>query len=363
LFKASGYRVVLADCQRFPLSRFTRLKDRYVQLPRPIGAMKAYVEALAQLIAEEKPSLVMPTCEEVFYLAAARDLHGLDIPLFAPAFELLARVHNKHSFADMIIDLPVGRPDTVLINSARDVEPLLSRSQSLIFKPVWSRFGDRVLRRPSPAALRTVDWQNGGPWIAQTYLPGEELSVYAMAVNGRLVAHQAYRGLYRASGGAAIAFAPVDRADISGFLKAFVAGTGWTGQISFDFRLDAQGILHAIECNPRATSGLHFFGPEDGLIDAIVGSCEAQASQHQPMTMRLALATYGLSDAWRSHRLKEWLGCFMETTEITNWPGDRSFNGPQFLALGEIICLALKFRCGLKAAATADTEWNGGPML
>ncbi len=364
LLKVAGLRVVLADTQSLPISRFTRFKDRYVRLPRPIGAMQAYAVAWRKLLAEEQPQLVLPTCEEVFYLAALRDIHGVPIPLMAPDSALLARMHNKFTFARFAATLgpDCAPPDTVLIEKAEDAEPLLSRRDELVLKPVWSRFGDRVIRRPSTATLQGMDWRQGGPWVAQTWLPGGELSVYALAYRGRLVAHQAYLGLFRASGGASVAFSPVEEPEIERFLETFVERTRWHGQVSFDFRRDDKGTIRVIECNPRAVSGLHFFAPGDGLVQALMGEGTARASIVRPQTVKLALALYGLADAAASRRLKMWWQSFRACDDLTAWPGDRGFLKAQMLALTEIICLALRHRTGLKAAATADTEWNGEPL-
>ncbi len=362
LFKRAGHRVVLADSQHAPISRFTRFKDRYVCLPRPLDAMEHYASGWRRLLDQEKPAMVLPTCEEVFFLAALKERYGVPLPLFAPTFDLLASMHDKFRFAGFSTSLDAGirAPDSWLIESRHDAEPLLERSTELVLKPVWSRFADRVIRRPDAAKMGTMDWRDGGPWVAQTYLPGEEASVYAVAVNGQLVGSRAYRGLFRAGGGASVAFEPLDEPAIDAFLRAFVTKTSWHGQVSFDFRRDRDGRLFVIECNPRAVSGLHFFSPADGLVEAVLERpCPVTAGIARPQTVRLALATYGLADALSSGRLADWQQAWRDCDDLTSFPGDRGFLLPQFAALGEIILLALRHRTGLKAAATADTEWNG----
>jgi nucleoside-diphosphate-sugar epimerase len=101
LLHAAGHRVILADSHRFPMSRPTRFKAAYLRLPPPRGNITAYARAVEETVGRYCCDLVVPTCEEVFFLAAARDLHGARIPLFAPSFDLLARVHDKYSFSRM----------------------------------------------------------------------------------------------------------------------------------------------------------------------------------------------------------------------------------------------------------------------
>ena len=77
-----------------------------------------------------------------------------------------------------------------------------------------------------------------------------------------MVGNALYRGT-QFSGSVAIAFERIEHPATEAWIAAFVAGTGWTGFVSFDFIIDAAGRPWAIECNPRATSGLHFFETGD----------------------------------------------------------------------------------------------------
>jgi hypothetical protein len=359
---AAGHRVILADTHRFPMSRATRFKAVYVRLPQPRGNVAAYTRAVAKAVTDYACDLVVPTCEEVFFLAAARDLHGAAIPLFAPPFPMLEKVHNKYSFAIAAHGFGADPPATSLLASREDLHAIARESRDLVFKPVWSRFAERVLIRPAPDLLATTAPSQSDPWVAQAFLPGEELCSWTMAREGRLLASQAYRPLYRAGQGASLAFEPIRNEAIASFVAGFVASAHWTGQISFDFRHDANGRLSAIECNPRATSGLHYFGPADRLDEALFAGSAAAATLNGPMTLPLAMLVYGLPFAFGSHAVGRWLKDFRAMGDISRWPGDRSLLPAQFLALAEIALAALSRGASLKAAATADIEWNGEPL-
>jgi len=113
VFHCAGHRVILADTFRYPMSRATRMKDSYVRLPSPRQGFSGYAAAVADLVARESPDLIVPTCEEVFYLAAVRDRRGIDMPLFAPDFDELIAFHfTRYEFGEVFaIDgkrLPAG---------------------------------------------------------------------------------------------------------------------------------------------------------------------------------------------------------------------------------------------------------------
>ena len=60
------------------------------------------------------------------------------------------------------------------------------------------------------------------------------------------------------------------------WIERFVADTDTTGFISFDFILDRGGIPWGIECNPRASSGIHFID-EAWLGAAVMGDASTFA--------------------------------------------------------------------------------------
>lgn len=359
IFKLAGWRVVLADTFRTPMSRASRMIDGYVQLPAPRTDFAAYADVVRDLVAREQPDLVVPTCEEIFYLAAARDRRGVPLPLFAPSLDLLARVHNKAEFAALSIGHGADAPETIRLATAGDVARIATRARSLVLKPAWSRFGSRVLIRPSLEQLATIRPTAADPWVAQAYLPGEEISAYGVAHRGRLLAFQAYKPTYRVGLGAGVAFVPVVDEVSRAFASSLSAALGWSGQISFDFSGDADGQLRVIECNPRATGGVHYFGGTDGLDRAMLGTGAATASETAAMTLPLAMIAYGLPHAWRNQGIKRWWRDFRAMQDLSAWPGDCPLLGAQLRALGEIAVLAMRNRSGLVEASVRDIEWDG----
>jgi ATP-grasp domain len=362
VFHGAGHRVVLADTFRYPFSRATRMKHRYVRLPSPRASFSDYASAVAALVRREAPDLIVPTCEEVFFLAAIRDVRGIDIPLFAPHFDLLAKVHNKADFAAIAVGFDADPPLTLRLVTSPDLAQVRASARSLVFKPVWSRFGSRVLIRPSEAELAGVHPTLTDPWVAQRYLPGEEISAYAVANAGRLLALQSYRPTYRAGHGAAVAFEAVDVPAVQRFASGLVSRLNWTGQISFDFRRDEAGELHVIECNPRTTSGVHFFGPGDGLARSFLDGALVRPSLKGAMTLPLAMLAYGLPYALRDHGVVQWWRDFRQMRDISRWPGDRRLLLAQLRALGEIAIKAVGEGKGLIEASVRDIEWDGEPL-
>ena len=82
-----------------------------------------------------------------------------------------------------------------------------------------------------------------------------------VAHEGRVLGTVVYRARIL-SGTVAVSFERVvEPIRTNCWIELFAAGTGFSGFLSFDFRLDAEGRNLPIECNPRATSGIHFVAP------------------------------------------------------------------------------------------------------
>ncbi|MDG4883838.1 hypothetical protein [Mesorhizobium sp. WSM4884] len=360
LLDGAGRRVILADSPARPIAAASKACARYHRLPPPRFEPEAYAEAVEALARAEGTDLVIPTCEEVFYLALAWRSRAIPAQLLAPDIEQLAKVHNKHAFIRLAEGLGLAVPETTLLSSRDDLEAVRGRSRELVFKPVWSRFASHVLLRPTPDFLDAVAPSPAMPWVAQHFVDGDEISAYAVAREGKLKALALYRSPYRAGKGAGIFFERVGDQAARELVERVIAGTSWTGQISFDLIREANGRVLPLECNPRAVSGLHFFRDPARFADAMLeDGPEVIPDVIAPQTVRLAMWVYGLRAALRSGGLGGFRKAMCEGQELLDWPGDSAPVKAQWLALAEIAGVAWRQWISLQAASTRDVEWNG----
>jgi len=360
LLHGAGHRVILADTPARPIAAASKACARYHRLPPPRFEPQGYADAVEALIRAEGIGLVIPTCEEVFHLALTWRGRTMPARVFAPDLGLLAQVHNKHSFIRLAERLGLEVPETTLLNSRDDVEAVRDRARELVFKPAWSRFASHVVLRPPPQALDAIAPSPAMPWVAQRFVEGEEISAYAVAREGRLKALALYRSLYRAGKGAGIFFERIEDDAARELVERIVAGTSWTGQISFDLMREADGRVLPLECNPRAVSGLHFFRDPARFVDAVLGDGpEVAPDVTAPQTVRLAMWIYGLPAALRSGGFGRFRKAMRKGQELLDWPGDSAPVTAQWPALAEIAGVAWRERISLQAASTRDIEWNG----
>ncbi len=270
-FAAAGYEVYFVDSVDSLMVRWSRFgADRLHRVPAPKWEFQSFREAIGRLIGELEPCLIVPTCEEVFYLAQAAEVEGFSDRLFAPPREALGRLHSKAEFAQLAGECGLNPPRTGRAACADELRSFKDRSHKMVFKPEFSRFGAETLMRPTPDQVARLHAGPQNPWVIQEYISGEEVCVWSAARAGKLVAASGYRPKWY-FGGASAYF---ERDDDPGLIEAcrkLAAHTQATGQLSLDLIRTADGELRPIECNPRAVSGVQLFDGDPRLAEALAG--------------------------------------------------------------------------------------------
>lgn len=190
--------------------------------------------------------------------------------MFTPPPDQLLALHDKLRFIGRAAELGLPVPETFPIDSPEAAA--YAQSYDFIVKPTLSSAGKGLAIHEAGSAVPTLD----EPGLLQQHLPGEELSTFSVAHEGRVIGTVAYQGRI-VSGTVAVCFEVIPEPEpaLLDWVEGFVAGTGHSGFLSLDFRRDTAGQLLPMECNPRTTSGVHFVEPED-LAEAILEPASAR---------------------------------------------------------------------------------------
>jgi hypothetical protein len=357
-FAQAGWTVSVGDSLNLPLSRFSRAAQHFVRLPPPRRDPQAWIEALVTAIQARSIDLVLPTCEEVFYLTHGREALIPFCRVLTSDFELVHRLHHKGRFAAITRNWVLTVPETHLLVDRQALLRFGDDAARWVFKPAYSRFASQTLIRPSIQQLVEIEPSHAQPWVAQRFVQGRELCSFSILINGQLRAHGCYRPRYRAGRGAGIYFQPEAPKHVRQFLEQFGRETCYTGQVGFDFIQDHAGRIHVLECNPRATSGVHLF---DNQCEKLVNSL---SDSHMPVLeptaepRMAALAMILLAAPQHALNAGFWRD-YLRAYDVIAKRGDFWPLAAQVLTLGEIGIRAIYRRCGFLAASTADIEWNG----
>ena len=351
---ADADETVLCDSLRFPLAAFAARRNprvRYCRIPPPRYDFAGYAAAMRGLVAEA--DFVVPTCEDIFYLAHVPLPESEREKLFMPPRTLLLGLHDKWRFFDYLPrDTAVRLPHTRRLASADDID--WAAAGRSVFKPVYSRFGRRVLVSPRPDALENLHISAAEPWVQQQRIAGKPLCSYAVCERGRVAAQVVYDPMYLVNGSASTYFRRADEPRIHDFVTEFAAKNAFHGQAAFDFIDDGRGI-YVIECNPRATSGIHL------LAGALSYSGSLKSWQFNPERVQTNAAVSKKMwrlFAWQARREKTCREVWADYAAARDVLADISARDLA-LSMGELAWIAWRKGIALSDASTADIEWNG----
>jgi hypothetical protein len=289
-FAAIGWRVVVAEPFARHLCGASRDVARVVQVPPPAQGKRAYLAALAAVVREEAASLVVPVSEETMHVAFLPPLlpAGARVATMPP--DRVLALHHKGGFVGAALAAGLAVPESLPLGDA--AAPALAARAAVVVKPVHACSGRGVRILPAGSALPAAD--PAAPALVQRFVAGAEFSTCSLAHRGRVLGTVVYRGA-QFSGTVAVAFERVDHPAIEDWAARFIAAEDWSGFISFDLIVDADGRPWGIECNPRTTSGLHFFDAAD------IARCLADPEAAPPPRHRTAT------------RLQQFWSCLTET--------------------------------------------------
>ena len=356
----AGHTVFMAESLRGHLSQPSNAIAKNFYVPPPRQQTSAFINALKTIIIENRISLLIPTGEELFYVAMGSD--ELPCAVFIESINKLNQLHNKWSFVINAIANDLYAPETMLIKSRDDLFHTYARWRDLVLKPVYSRFAAQTLVRPPlKLALSKLKFDPAHPWVAQEYISGQQYHTYSICHNGHITAHTTYPSTFTAKRNTAIVFQHVDHPAIFKWVKAFVEKNQYTGHIGFDFIETQEGQLSALECNPRATSGVHLLASHPQFVEALLNpelNCITPINDQSHM-LSAPMLTYGLPAALKNGQFRIWLKTFLSSDDVIV-----NFNDPlpallQFRSIFSRLYSAMKNRISPLEAANFDIEWNG----
>lgn len=353
-FSKAGCRVLVAEPYGWTLAGASRHVAREFKVLPPSAGKAAYLAALAEIVRCESVDLVVPVSEETMHVAHLAAMLPEGVRLFTmPPAEVIA-LHDKAGFIRKAAAMGLAVPESAPLGSAEAAA--LTAAGPVVVKPVFSCSGNgvRILRGgeplppPDPAA----------PAVVQRFVEGREHSTCTIAQGGRVVATMVYRGAVM-SGSVAVAFERVEMPAIAAWVERFVAEAQWSGFISFDFIVDGQGVPHAIECNPRATSGVHFWESAD-IARAVLEPAWAgpvRVRRHPVLQQFYACLTETQGAMLRGRGFLASLRCLVTARDVSwdwrdPWPF-LSMIGTSWPIIWQAITKGARFG----EVATADVDW------
>ncbi|MEM8724703.1 MAG: hypothetical protein AAGE86_04185 [Pseudomonadota bacterium] len=360
--RALGCNVHFADSARAWVARTLHPRFAVHRLPPPRTEFDAFRRELLRLIGKTGATRVIPTCEEVFWLAEAARRDGFENALFAPSPQTLRQLHSKAEFVELAQECGLPVPETIVLDRPIS-DGALGAPDKLVFKPEFSRFATHTLIGPSATQVAKIQPSETCRWVAQQRIQGEEICSWSAVHKGKVTAFAAYRPRWRSGHSAAFQLESIDSPALLEASTRIAAATGMSGHLSFDAIRDPSAETYLIECNPRAVSGLHLFDAATPMAAAILGH-EACDSPETGMLRHMgpAMALLGVPMAIRRGQLKQLQSDWRASQDVIDREGNPLVTLACLADAASFALLALRNSLSPAAATTSDIEWNGAPI-
>ncbi|NYF16835.1 glutathione synthase/RimK-type ligase-like ATP-grasp enzyme [Microbacterium sp. AK009] len=327
-----GHTVYASDTYGGAVGSHSRFAAGHLVTSSPRFATDAFIAEVSAFVTAHEIDVVIPTFEEVFYLAARRNDLPEGVRVLTGTFGDLARLHDKASFQRLAEEAGVPIPETVVVTSDEELVETIARFPRYFARAAFSRGGVGLLTNTGPLAGKTpVDECHPTPeqpWLVQPFVDGPMVCSYSIIVDGRVTAHTTYVAAEQWAHSTAIAFLAVDSTDTLGYAQRIVDSLdpGFTGQLSFDF-VDHGDGLRIIECNPRPTNGIILLdaadvgraltgdveepvvaepGAEREITLAVVADCFAEPLSHLPTSLHDLLHVKDVGSGWHDSLAMMW---------------------------------------------------------
>jgi predicted ATP-grasp superfamily ATP-dependent carboligase len=359
-FGRAGHRVYATDTLRWTVGSHSRYLGQHIVTPPPRSDSAGFAAALLQIIARARIDWLIPTSEEVFFVARHYQQLAAHTRVFTEPLDVLDLLHHKHRFQLRCAALGIRTPRTVLARDSAELRAALPCVPAYLLKPAYSRFATQIITNCGPRAgqiaLESCRSTQAQPWLVQQYIAGESVCSYSTLHSGHVTAHCAYITPHKVNHGSGVQFDSIDGAETLAIVRRLGAALGYTGQLSLDF-IHGEDGLYLLECNPRATSGVHLINSH-ALLGALTDSCQPTWVEPAGRRRQLTLALLASELA----QPRGWLALLRDAARVSDVIFDRADPLPALAQLRAAISFAAisrRKRIGLVAAMTDDIEWNG----
>nr|KAG5689474.1 hypothetical protein BaRGS_021021 [Batillaria attramentaria] len=274
LFKAEGYRVVVAESSMYKMAAasFSRKVDKFYYLPRHDRDPQGYKSAVLDIVSKHNPSLFVPIDPRTVDLdiEVISQLPNSCFPLACKP-DVFEELDNKAKFMAALKKAGIRAPLTYHVTSKREAYDILKgKANNYVMKPVMYDNVARANVHP-PENMNDLDQylddsrvSDTFPYVIQERLEGPELSSCSLVIGGEILAHTVSN-----CSPVHQTFNYVECPDILEWLQQFLRSypktvTGW---LTLDFmRSPENGKYYPLECNPRLGSPFMLFHQRQGVI-------------------------------------------------------------------------------------------------
>lgn len=354
-FYALGHKVFVADTSNNHLCRYSKCVHKSFLIPSPRFKFKNFEEKLRSIIEEYEIDMVIPVFEEALYLARLDPAIFKRRELFCPPLSILHQLHNKWLFSQLLSKLDIPTLPIKLLRDLEDFKKIDFLPYAL--KPCYSR-GSFELRKVVTKEFPDITVNRQKTWVAQKWAEGDKYCTYSVCRNGKVQAHVTYPN--KNLRGYCLSFESVEHPKVLKWVENLAEKLNLTGQISFDLIEVSDGNLYALECNPRATSGVHLLVSNPNLSKYFIEEQSQiyQATAGAKKQIVFGMLLYGLGQREEKQTLSSFIKKHVRYADVVFCKKDLKPFFMQLFVFTDHILKCVKYKLPISEAFIYDLNWN-----
>jgi predicted ATP-grasp superfamily ATP-dependent carboligase len=283
----SGHHVEVCDPSPWCLARYSRFVRKFHRCPGlradPVGFL-AFIE---QLLSRGHFDVLLPTHEQGFLFARARQRLEGRVGFALPSFESYRTAHSKAGFSRLLDRLKLPQPPTRIVTSAEALRDairfpaVIKTSVGTASRGIW------FVRNADDLASALRDLDAGDAFadevLVQDLIAGTTEKAQSVFCEGRLIGFHAYRQVAAGVGGGEAIKQSVSRPQVRAYLEKVGEQLGWHGGLSVDTIMPDDGTAPLlIDCNPRLVEPMNAYHAGSDLVELLLRISQGETPERLP---------------------------------------------------------------------------------
>jgi predicted ATP-grasp superfamily ATP-dependent carboligase len=252
----AGHAIEVCDPSPWCLARFSRLVSKFHRCPGLRDDPAGYLAFIEQRLAEGKFDVLLPTHEQGFLFARAKQRIEGRAGLALPGFANYRTAHSKAGFSRLLDRLELPQPPTQVVTSAQQLREairfpaVIKTSVGTASRGIWF-ISDAFDLEGALHDLGAGD-AFADEVLVQDLIAGTTEKAQSVFCRGHMIGFHAYRQVMPGVGGGEAVKQSVRRPVVRAHLEKVGQALDWHGALSADYIMpDDGGAPLLIDCNPR----------------------------------------------------------------------------------------------------------------
>jgi predicted ATP-grasp superfamily ATP-dependent carboligase len=270
----SGHTIEVCDPSPWCLSRFSRLVGKFHRCPGLRDDPAGYLAFIEQRLTEAKFDVLLPTHEQGFLFARAKQRIEGRAGLALPSFANYRTVHSKAGFSRLLDRLELPQPPTRIVTSAQQLREAI-RFPAVVKTSVGTGSRGIWFIRSVDDLEGALHDLGGGAFadevLVQDLVAGTTEKAQSVFCRGQMIGFHAYRQVMPGVGGGEAIKQSVRRPVVRAHLEKVGQALDWHGALSIDYIMPDDGDAPLlIDCNPRLVEPMNAYRAGVDLVGLLL---------------------------------------------------------------------------------------------